>query len=119
MEATLEQLPQTGQIQVTIQVAARFNYSAQAAERLVGRFVADEISYLLRVGDPTLVAGERICWRMPIELALPSYGPVGQVGAVDLDVETGRILLTAPQVETIRRRAEALGDRYASAGASS
>lgn len=119
MEALLEQIPETGSIQLTIQISSRFNYSAQAAQRLARRFVADEISYLLRVGDPTLVAGERICWRMPIELALPSYGPVGQVGAVDLDVETGRILLTAPQVETIRRRAEALGDRYASAGASS
>jgi hypothetical protein len=54
-----------------------------------------DLSYLLRVGEPTLVAGERICWRMPIELALPSYGSVGQVGAVDVDVENGRILLTA------------------------
>jgi hypothetical protein len=119
METLLQQIPETGSIQLTIQITSRFNYSAQAARRLARRFVADEISYLLRVGEPTLVAGESICWRMPIELALPSYGAVGQVGAVDVDIENGRILLTAEQIETIRNRSEALGERYASAGAPS
>ena len=119
METMLEQIPETGRIQLTIQITSRFNYSTQSAQRLARRFVADEISYLLRVGEPTLVAGERICWRMPIELALPSHGPVGQVGAVDVDVESGRILLTAVQIEAIRSRAQALGDRYATTGSPS
>lgn len=119
METMLEQIPETGRIQLTIQITSQFNYSTQAAQRLARRFVADEISYLLRVGEPTLVAGEHICWRMPIELALPSHGPVGQVGAVDVDVESGRILLTAVQIEAIRSRAQALGDRYATIGSPS
>lgn len=119
MEALLEQLPQMGNIQLTIQVTADFNYSAQAAQRLARRFAADEISYLLRVGEPTLVAGERIAWRIPIVLALPSHGPVGQVGMIDVDVEHGRIQVTADQIEQIRLRAQELGDRYAATGAPS
>ena len=98
-----------------IQVTANFNYSAQAAQRIARRFVADEISYMLRVGDPTLVAGERILWRVPIILALPTYGSVGQVGAVDVDVESGRLQLTSEQIELMRARAQELGDRYATA----
>ena len=119
MEALLEQLPQMGNIQLTIQVTADFNYSAQAAQRLARRFAADEISYLLRVGEPTLVAGERIVWRIPIVLALPGHGPVGQVGMIDVDVEHGRIQVTADQIEQIRLRAQELGDRYAATGAPS
>lgn len=119
METVLEQIPQVGNIQLTIQVTANFNYSAQAAQRLARRFVADEISYLLRVGAPTLVASERIAWRIPIVLALPSQGTVGQVGALDVDVESGRIQITAEQIEQMRMQAQELGDRYAAAGSPS
>lgn len=119
METVLEQIPETGNIQLTIQISSQFHFSAKAAQRIARRFVADEISYLLRVGEPTLVAGQRICWRLPVELALPAHGIVGQVGSVDVDVETGAVLLTAQQIESIRHHAQQLGDRYAATGSSS
>ena len=119
METILEQIPKTGSIQLTIQIRSQFHFSAKAAQRLARRFVADEISYLLRVGEPTLVASERICWRMPIELALPGHGAVGQVGVVDVDVESGSVLLTPQQIESIRSRAQEIGDHYVGAGSSS
>ena len=112
MEALLEQLPQTGDIQVTFQISAHFNYSAIAAQRLARRFVADEIGYLLRVGDPSLVMSARMAWRVPILLALPSHGVVGQVGAVDVDVETGSILITPSQIREIALRAREIAERY-------
>ena len=112
MEATLEQLPQTGQIQVTIQVAARFNYSAQVAERLVGRFVADEISYLLRPDTPTLVVANELYWRVPLVLAFPDSGAAGQVGAIDVNVETGQLSVTPDQVAEIIRHAHELAARH-------
>jgi len=115
METVLEQIPHTGNIQLTIQINADFHYSAKAAQRLARRFVADEISYLLRVEDPSLVAGERLCWRLPIVLALPAHGTVGQVGVVDVDVETGRLLLTMEQINLIRDQARKLGEGYAAA----
>ena len=51
MKATLEKIPQTGKLSLTIEVSADINYSADAARRLVGRFIANEISYLLRCAD--------------------------------------------------------------------
>lgn len=119
LEAVIEQIPQTGDIQLTIQITARFNYSAAAAQGLVRRFVADEISYLLRVGEPTLVAAERIVWRVPVFLAYPGIGRVGQVGTVDVDVEDGRLLLSSGQIEAIRTSALDLSYRDVAPGSSS
>lgn len=112
MEALVEQIPQTGNIQLTFQISAHFNYSAVAAQRLVRRFVADEISYLLRADPPVLVAATRVVWRVPIVLALPSYGAVGQVGTFDVDIETGSFLVTPSQIKEMSLRAREIADRY-------
>lgn len=122
METIWEQIPQSGDIQLTIQITARFNYSAIAAQRIARRFVNDEISYLLRVGEPSLVAQKRLVWRVPIVLAFPSTGEVGAVGSVDVDVEDGRLHLTSTQIETLRNNALALsarGEPHAASGSSS
>ena len=113
MEMIFQQIPQTGDITLTIQITAPFNYSAVAARRLVNRFVADEISYLLRAEEPVLVAAERIVWRVPVVLAFPNAGTVGQAGAVDVDIENGRLLLTPAQIDTMRTSALELAARHA------
>ena len=119
MNTVIEQIPQMGDITLTIQITAQFNYSAVVAKRLVSRFVTDEISYMLRALDPVLVATERIVWRVPIALAFPDAGVLGQVGTVDVDVENGRLVLTAPQVESIRNNALDLAARHADISSSS
>lgn len=113
MNTVFEQIPQMGDITLTIQITAQFNYSAVVAKRMVSRFVTDEISYMLRALDPVLVAAERIVWRVPIALAFPNFGTLGQVGTVDVDVENGRLLLTPPQIESIRSTALDLAARHA------
>jgi len=118
VSALLEQLPQSGQIQLTIQVSAQFNYSAPAAQRRVNRFVADEIGYLLRGSEPTLVISERIWWRVPILLALPTTGSLGAVGNIDVDVETGQITATPEQIAAISRHAEDLANAHSTRSAS-
>lgn len=65
MEAVIEAIPQTGDIRLTIEVSARQNFSARSAQRVVGRFVADEISYLLRAGEPDLVVSKRFYLDVP------------------------------------------------------
>ena len=118
MEATVEQLPQVGRMQVTIQTSADLNFSALAARRLVGRFIADEIGYLLRSDPPNLVIAERIYWRVRVVLAWPSRGPMGQVGTLDVDVETGQILVTPEQITEITRHVESLVASYSPATSS-
>lgn len=112
MNIAVEQIPQTGHLEVNIQLSANFNYSAEVSRRLVGRFVADEIGYLLRADMPTLVLAEKICWRVPIILALPHTGPIGTVGTIDVDVETGQRLITPNQILQITTHAETLATHY-------
>lgn len=108
MEAVIETIPQTGDIRLTLEISARQNFSAKSAQKIVRRFVADEISYLLRAGEPKLVLGQRLYWRVPIELALPDRGVVGVAGTLDVDVETGQILATPDAIAEITRHAERL-----------
>ncbi len=109
MEAVLERLPQVGQL--TIQVSAPINYSARVAQRQVGHFVANEISYLLRADEPVLVVSDHLVWRVPVILALPTTGPLGQVGTIDVNVETGQLSITPEQIASMTRRAEELAQR--------
>jgi hypothetical protein len=115
MDNVIESLPQAGHLQVNIQLQADVNYSRYAARRKVSRFVGDEISYLLRGGEPILALTERICWRVPVVLTLPPKGSVGTVGAIDVDVETGQLYTTPQQISEISRHAEALAIRQTSA----
>lgn len=113
MQVALEELPRTGDIQLTIHVSAKFNYSAQAAQRVVGRFAADEISYLLRTGEPTLAIRDRLFWRVPLSLSFPDTGHAGDVGAVEVDVETGQMLITPAQMKQMTDHAHYLAASHA------
>lgn len=108
MEAVIEAIPQTGDIRLTIEVSARQNFSPKSAQKLVRRFVADEISYLLRAGEPDLVVGQQLCWRVPVQLAFPNQDTVGTVGTIDVNVETGQMLVTPETIAEITRHAERL-----------
>lgn len=85
--------------------------SATAARRRVSGFVLSEISYLMGGGEPALVIGERTVWRVPVILTFPTHGPVGTVGTIDVDAETGELYTSSQLVEEITRNAETLTAR--------
>lgn len=114
VETLVEQLPHTGKLQFSVHVSVDLNFSAVAARRRVGRFVADEISYLMRGGKPSLVIAERVYWRVPVLLTFPGRGNVGSVGAIDVDVETGQLQATPELIMEIQQRASDLAPRQAS-----
>lgn len=108
MPATVESVPKTGRLEVDIKVTADVNFSAVAARQKVNSFVLSEISYMMHAGTPELVVGERICWRVPVILSLATQGDVGEVGAIDVDVESGQMSVTPQLLQEINSRAEAL-----------
>jgi hypothetical protein len=63
---------------------------------------------MMHAGEPILVVGERICWRVPIILSQTSKGDVGETGSIDVDVETGQLYITPKQITEIEARAEDL-----------
>jgi hypothetical protein len=48
---------------------------------------------------------------VPVTLAYPDTGPVGQVGTLDVDVETGQVLVAPEQLTEIEAEAHALAQR--------
>lgn len=109
MTLNLENLPlKQAQLSVNIQLSASVNVTSFSARQKVTGFVADEISTQMHGGTPVLVMGERIYWRVPVILSVPPIGDHGPVGEIDVDVETGQIIVTPSLIEDIIRRAEHL-----------
>lgn len=101
-------LPNTGQLSINIQLSASIKTTAFSARQKVTGFVADEISTNMHAIEPTLTVGDRICWRVPIVLSMPPTGDRGEVGAIDVDVETGQLQITPELIKEIEDRAEYL-----------
>ena len=103
-------VPQSGQLAINVQLSATVNVTAFSARQKVTGFVADEISTNMHAGEPRLVVGERICWRVPVILSMPPSGDRGEVGTIDVDVETGQVMITQALIQEIERRAEYFAD---------
>ncbi len=110
-------VPETGRLSLHIHADVQINISAGEAQRRVTRFVHGQISSLMHGGTPALILSQRMCWRIPVHLTFPSVGDAGVVGAIDVDVETGEVLVTPALVEEIERRAEDLARRVIPASA--
>lgn len=108
MDAIVQTLPSTGRLEVDIRVRAEMNVSAYAARHKVNSFVLDEISYMMHAGEPVLVLANRIFWRVPVILSMKSRGDVGEVGLIDVDVETGQMQVTPKLISEMTARAESL-----------
>jgi hypothetical protein len=84
------------------------NVSRQAARKKVNGFVLSHVSYMMHAGEPVLVSGPRGRWRVPVILSLTSCGDVGEVGAIDVDVETGQMQISPELLREMNQRAEIL-----------
>ncbi len=103
MKVEMGKLPSNqGRLSVHIEVSADIFISAFAARQKVTGFVVDEISTQLHGNEPTLVVGERIRWRVPVCLSLPPTGDLGEVGAIEVDVESGELEITDDLIQEIR-----------------
>ena len=92
-------------------VSARINITDIAAQRKVSRLLLDLVGTQLYGESPSLVAGQRLVWRVPVWLGLPPAGPVGQVGTLDVDTQTGEVLYTQQLLDELAERGEALAQR--------
>lgn len=101
-------VPKSGHLEIDIKLSAEVQVSAFVAKQKVNRFLATEVGNLLHAGDPSLALADRIYWRVPVLFSLPSAGKVGQVGEIDVDVESGEVKVEPSLVERMSRNAEHL-----------
>lgn len=109
--------PASADLEIDIRVRARLSITAFTAQRKVSRLVLERVSNLLCGVEPTLLVGDRVCWRVPVWLGFPTKGLVGKVGELDVDVETGEILFDQHVLDEISERADVLARRTLSAPA--
>jgi len=83
-------LPDTGPIAIQVNHAGEI----KVKPRLLGEKSMFICSYAGR--EPGLVLGERLVWRFPAMLAMPSYGEIDPINTIDVDAATGDILSLPP-----------------------
>lgn len=103
---------EVGRFSLSLNISTTVNVSPAEALRKVNRFVQHEVSYLMRGDSPNLLVADRIYWHVPVLLAFPSYGVLGQVGSINVDVETGALSVGDQTIEEIKQRAQDLADRF-------
>lgn len=111
MSITLEavDLPESGLFELNVNQIVDLKISADIARRRVTRYVGDYIGDLLYAEKPTLVLQtKRAVWRVPVVLATGKSGRLGQVGALDVDVETGELDTREHLIEGIKTNAHRL-----------
>ena len=107
-------LPSQAEVKIEVSITSRINVTAVVAQRKVSKLVLDQVSNLLYGESPTLVAGERMLWRVPVWFSLPTTGPLGQVGMIDVDVQSGEILYSQHILDEIAARAHDLAQHSSS-----
>ncbi len=107
-------LPRSGHVHMEIRVSADINVGAALARRRVNAFLATHVGNLLLAAEPALVLTDHIVWRVPVDLTAPSTGRMGRVGEIDVDVESGELLVDDVQLEGMRHRANDLAARTTS-----
>jgi hypothetical protein len=105
--------PAESEIKVELTLTSKINFTAVASQRRVSKLMLDRVG--LFYGErPSLIIGNRLLWRVPIWLSLPTTGPLGQVGTLDVDVQTGEIIYTSKILDEIRERGHVLVERTTS-----
>jgi len=78
---------------------------ARAARRKVSAWLIQEVGNLLMGGEPRYIAGERPVWRVPVVV---SYGRRGEAAFVDVDAQSGALLVNEQTPQEIMANVEAL-----------
>lgn len=107
-------LPPQSEIKIAFTLTSKVNVTDLTAQRQVSRFLLDHVGNLLYGERPSLIAGRRLLWRVPVWVGLPTVGPLGIVGHIDVDTDSGEILYTQELLESIVERSRALSQNTAS-----
>jgi hypothetical protein len=80
------------QVDIQVHVVAQMNITPFVARQKVNVLMLDKVGNLLHGGEPEMVLSNRVRWRVPVLLSTPSQGLLGQVGAIEVDAQTGELL---------------------------
>jgi hypothetical protein len=85
----------TQELTIQVSIVATINIEAKAARRKVTGWLVSEVGNMLTGGMPQLIINQaRTTWRVPVILSSSFAGPIGEVGAVEVNTESGELIIT-------------------------
>ncbi len=78
---------------------------ARAARRKVSAWLVQKVGNLLMGGEPRYIAGEHPVWRVPVVV---SYGCRGEAAFVDVDTQSGALLVSEQTSQEIIANVQAM-----------
>ncbi|MEM7530989.1 MAG: hypothetical protein AAF639_02330 [Chloroflexota bacterium] len=88
--------------------------TATMAKRQVNHWLGDEVSMMIGTSEPTLILSEkedgRSVWRFPLVFTAPHVGIVGDVGEIEVDVQTGEMNTSLELKEKINQKTKELAN---------
>lgn len=109
MTVTLETItpPDTGLLNLDLQLTADIRITPDHARRSVSQFVGNHIADLLHGERPDLIIRtDGVYWRVPVVLSSRSFGRIGVVGSLDVDVNDGALNVSDRAIAEIERNAQ-------------
>ena len=101
--------PESGLLDIDIHVTADIRVRPEIARRRVSVFVGNQIADLLHGETPDLVLRESgAYWRVPVVLSSCSLGRIGRIGTIDVNVETGELMITDQMMRELELHAQRL-----------
>jgi hypothetical protein len=99
-------VPDADYAEIILHVSARI-MSAARTRRKTNGWLCLEVGDRMLAGEPELVIGERLLWRVPVQWTSPTQGLLAErVCDVLVDAMTGEVLDQANQTQMIQRRVE-------------
>ena len=104
--------PKNGEFSLNIQRTLNIQIAGDEAQKAVARYITLNLSSQFSAHSPVLFVADHAYWRVPIHLTFPSQGDVGEVGSIDVDIESGELVITDKILEGIKSRADYLAERF-------
>lgn len=100
------------QVRVRLEITSPVNITAYVARQRANRFLLAEIGDQLGALRPELVIGDTLQWRVAVQYAPSRLGPLGVVGHLLVDAQTGEISVADGRaIDDLALSAEALYER--------
>jgi hypothetical protein len=97
---------------VRFEISADVNVTAYSARQRANRFLIAQIGDQLDALEPELVVGVAIQWRVPVQFAPSRLGPLGIVGHLLVNAQTGEVSIADGRTrEDLMASAELLYER--------
>ncbi len=98
----------SAEIEINVRVRATMNVTPVVARRKVNVLMLEKVGNLLHGDSPALFLTDKVYWRVPVILSTPSSGRIGQVGKVDVNIETGEMIADDKLLDEIAENAKRL-----------